>query len=101
MSLIKIDTEKAAKQLKAALEAALDAHINSVAQAKGYDSRVTAAMRAGYSNPWQQEGIAFGQWMDACYAKAYQILAEAEAGVRPFPTVEEFIAEMPEMVWPN
>lgn len=88
------------EQQRAALEAALDAHIDGVAKAKGYDSRITAALRAGYNNPWQAEGAAFGSWMDTCYAKANEIQAAVEAGERPVPTVEELIAEMPEMVWP-
>lgn len=99
--VIKIDPVKAAAQQRTALEAALDAYINAVAQAKGYDSRITAALRAGYPNPWQAEGIAFGVWMDVCYTKAYEIQAAVEAGERPMPTAEELVAEMPKMEWPN
>jgi hypothetical protein len=83
------------EQTRASLVTALDDHIDSVARAKGYDSRITAALRAGYLSPWQAEGTAFGQWMDACYYKAYGIEA---SGV--IPTKEELIAAMPVMVWP-
>ena len=92
--------EEAAQTLKQ-MEKALDAYIDSVAREKRYDNRITATMRAGYLNPWQQEGLAFGQWMDSCYVKAHEILAEVYAGTRAIPTAEELIAEMPEMVWPT
>lgn len=88
------------EEIQQALLAKLDEHIDSVAKFKGYDSRITCALRAGYVNPWQQEGIAFGTWMDACYAMAYQIQADVLAGTRPTPTAEQLIAEMPVMVWP-
>ena len=89
------------EQIRRALEAALDAYIDSVAQAKGYDSRITAALRAGYPNPWQAEGIAFGTWMDSCYSTALTIMTEVQAGTRPIPTKDELIAAMPTMVWPT
>lgn len=93
---LKVSPEKVQRDL----EAALDAYINSVARAKGYDSRITATLRAGYPNPWQAEGIAFGQWMDNCYMTAYSILAAVQSGHRGVPTEAELIAEMPPMVWP-
>ena len=88
------------EEIALAMERAIDAHIDSVAQAKGYDSRITATLRAGYSNPWQAEGIAFGQWMDSVYAYCQQVQVDALAGNRTIPTIEELIAELPEMVWP-
>lgn len=88
------------EQIQQDIEAALNAHIDSVARAKGYDSRITATLRAGYPNPWQAEGIAFGAWMDACYAKAFEIMTAVQAGTRAVPTEAELIAEMPQIVWP-
>ena len=90
-----------AEQTRQELEDALDAYIDSVAKAKGYDSRITAALRASYPNPWQAEGIAFGTWMDSCYSTALTIMAEVQAGTRPIPTKDELIAAMPTMVWPT
>lgn len=81
--------------------AALDAHIEATAHADRWESRITCVARAGYPNPWQAKGIAFGSWMDTCYALAYQILADVMAQTRPIPTIEEFIAEMPAMEWPE
>lgn len=82
------------------LESAVDGHVDSVARAKGYDNRLTATMRAGYENPWQAEGIAFGQWMDSCYQYCQQVQADILAELRPIPTSQELISELPEMVWP-
>lgn len=80
--------------------AALDRHIDDVAHDDQWDNRITCIARAGYPNPWQQRAIAFGTWMDTCYALAYQIMAEVQGGVRQLPSIAEFIAEMPVMEWP-
>lgn len=80
---------------------ALTGHLDAVAQARRYDNRITCSLRAGYPGPFQAEGAAFAAWMDTCNALGYQILAEVQAGARPLPTVDEFIALLPEMVWPD
>lgn len=87
-------------QQRRSLEAAVDKHIDGTAQAKGYDNRVTCALRAGYPNPWQTECLAFGQWMDSCYAKCFDVVAEVESGTRTIPTVKQLIEELPAMAWP-
>lgn len=78
-----------------------DAHLNAAARTRRYDSIHTAALRAAYPGPWQAEGLAFAQWMDACNVAGYTLLAEVEAGTRPAPaTVDAYIAELPELVLP-
>jgi hypothetical protein len=37
--------------------------------------------------------------MDTCYTTAYQVLGDAQNGLREIPTKEELIDELPEMVW--
>ena len=44
------------------------------------------------------ESEAYGVWRANCWQVGYQILAEVEAGTRPMPTIEEVLAEMPELV---
>ena len=95
------EPEPTTEEIALAMEVAIDAYIDSVAQAKGYDSRITAALRAGYENPWQAEGIVFGQWMDSVYAYCQQVQVDALAGNRTIPTAEELIAELPEIIWPE
>ena len=92
--------QQEALRIKAEIEAGIDAYIDSVAQAKGYDNRLTCMARAGFEGPFQAEGIAFGQWMDSCYLACFQIMDEVMAELRPVPTVDELIAELPPMVWP-
>jgi hypothetical protein len=80
---------------------ALEDHYDAVAQQKRYDNRYTCALRAGYAGPFQAEGIAFAVWMDNCNAMAYQILADVLNGVRPAPTIEQLISELPTISWPS
>jgi hypothetical protein len=89
------------EQIKYKLESALDRHIDSVAQAKGYDNRLTCLSYAAFDNPWQQEAIVFGVWRSNCYTTAHQIMSDVQAGTRDIPTEEQLISEMPAMVWPD
>ena len=87
-------------QLIALYEGDLDLHLDTVARAHRYSDRFTFALRAGYPGPFQSEGIAFAQWMDACNAQAYQLLQDVQAGTAALPTVEAFIAALPVLVLP-
>lgn len=80
---------------------AITEHLDSIAQTRNYDNRITCSVRAAYPGPYQAEGIAFGSWMDTCNAAGYQMLADYQAGLISQPTVEELIAGLPEMVWPT
>lgn len=72
------------------------------AQSRRYDNRITCALRAGYTGPFQAEGQAFATWMDECNALGYQMLAEVQAGIRPMPaSVTSALALLPPMVWPT
>lgn len=93
-------TPKTNDEIIAELTASLEAHYDTTAQERRYDNRITCALRAGYAGPFQAEGQAFAVWMDTCNALAYQIMAECMAGTRPIPTVDELLAEMPELVLP-
>lgn len=77
-----------------------DAHLNAAAQARRYDNIHTAALRAGYAGPFHAEGVAYAEWMDACNAAGYQVLAEIEAGTREPLTVDDYIALLPPLVLP-
>jgi hypothetical protein len=83
-------------------EAALDAHLDATAQTRQWTDRITCALRAGYPNPWQEEGKAFGTWMDSCNAMAYLYMQQVQDGIIPLPsTTQELIDALPPMVWPN
>ena len=81
-------------------DAALTAHLNAEAQTHRYEDRISCSVRAGYVGPFQAEGIAFAQWMDACNAMGYSMLAEFQQGLIPQPTISEMLAALPAMVWP-
>lgn len=95
------DTALKTTQTIARYTEALTALLDSEAQSKRYDNRITCSLRAGYAGPFQAEGTAFAIWMDTCNALGYTIMQEVIDQIRPMPTIEEFLAEMPEMVWPT
>ena len=84
----------------AEVEAALDAHLDSVAQQCRFADRTRLALRAGYPNQWQEFGTAFGTWMDTCNALAAQGMQDFLDGKIPLQTPEQVIAQLPEFVSP-
>ena len=88
------------EQLLKAIEAAIEKHMDEVAQAKRYDNRDSCRLYAGYPNPFQAEAIAFGQWVAQCWVDSNQAQADIANGLRTIPTPEEAVAELPTMGWP-
>ncbi|WP_320202806.1 hypothetical protein [Agrobacterium rosae] len=81
-------------------KAAFDDRLDIVAQSKGYDNRLTIASYSGSTNPvWAGEAAAFIEWRDAALSSMFYQLAAVEAGGQA-PTLEEFVAALPEIVWP-
>jgi hypothetical protein len=78
----------------------LETHYDSKAKERRYDNRFTCALRAGYVSAFQPEGVAFAQWMDACNAYAYGVMAEVVAQTRPMPTITQLLSELPVLTWP-
>jgi hypothetical protein len=90
------------EEIQKKLTKALDLHIDSVAQAKGYDNRITACIRAAApKSKWYAEGVAFVEWMDNCYETAENVLSDVKGAKRGIPTWDEFKAELPVMNWPK
>ena len=79
----------------AAYTKAVQDYLDSHAQSRGWDSVYTAALRASYAGPWQAEGVKYAQWMDACWLKCHQILADVVAGTRVAPSIEQVFLELP------
>lgn len=87
------------EQLQAAYTAAIGAHVEATARARGYTSAVSCATYAASTIPaWQAEGAAFVAWRDAVWTAALAMLAAVQAG-GGIP--ESPIAGLPEMVWPE
>jgi hypothetical protein len=76
---------------------AVQALLDSTAQAHHYDDIVSACSYAGAPNPFQAEGAQFVAWRGNCWAHCYAVLAAVGAGSRAQPSVAELIAEMPSL----
>jgi len=74
--------------------------MDSVAKKGGWDNRVMCAIRASISGPWQEHGVAFLQWMDACWVKVFEMEAKAKEDNTTL-TFEQVQKELPPMVWPK
>lgn len=82
--------------------AAIQAHVDATAKAKGYADGVALA---GYSTStiptWASEAATFIAWRDQVWLHAYTELAKVQAGQRTAPTVEVFLTELPAKQWPS
>jgi hypothetical protein len=86
------------EQMQAAYTAAIEAHVEATARARGYTSAVSCATYAASTIPaWQAEGAAFVAWRDDVWTAALAMLAAVQAG-GAIP--ESPIAGLPEMEWP-
>lgn len=100
MSIIKIDPVKAAPDALA-YTTAFNAHLDQVAQAKGYDNRVTITTYVASANPqWMAEASAFIAWRDAALSYLFNQLTEFENGSDQ-PSISEFIDSLPLVAWPD
>jgi len=82
--------------------AAIDAHIERVAQEKAYSGAVGLASYVGSTVPqWQAEAQVFVAWRDAVWSYAYAQFALVQSGQRTAPTIDELIAELPVIAWPS
>jgi hypothetical protein len=81
---------------------AVQAHVDATAQARGYDSGVSAASYAGDPNPaWAAEAAAFIAWRSAVWVVVFDMLADVQAGqMAPPSSPDALIATLPAMVWP-
>lgn len=80
---------------------AIQDHLDAAAKLRDYDNIQTASLRAALPNsPFHAEGVAYGEWMDACWAKGIEVMNAAIAGTIPIPTVQELLIELPDLVLP-
>lgn len=87
--------EQQMQQLVAQFTEAIQVHLDSEAQAKGYDNIVSACSYAGAPNPFQTESIQFITWRGNVWAYCYAELAKVQSGQRPVPKLQDFINELP------
>jgi len=83
-------------------ENTIQALVDTTATEKMFRDGVTLASYVASTNPqWAAEAQAFVAWRDAVWAYAYAELAKVQAGERAQPTPEDFLTELPAIVWPN
>ncbi len=89
--------QRAPEQVIAGFTAAIQAHIDAVAQAWGYDNIYTAATYAEEPSVkvFQDECKALRAWRSRVWAAARQALADVQGGKTPQPTVADLIASLP------
>ncbi len=79
---------------------ALQDHIDAMAREKQYDNGFTLATYVNSSNDkWAKEAADFIAWRDSCWEYAYNIQIQVENGEIQPPSVEDFIANMPALIW--
>lgn len=82
--------------------AAVQEHLDTFARTRNYDSILSAATYATSTVPkFAAEGQYAVEARDATWAKCYEVLAAVEAGSRPMQTLDELLAELPVLTWPN
>lgn len=103
-----ITAEQKAAEAQAALQeqfrAAIQAHVDATAMSKLYNDSVTLASYDTLSQPnaaWKAEAAAFVIWRTAVWEYVNGQLLLFGAGEREIPTIEDFIAELPVIVWPQ
>lgn len=85
-----------AEQIIARLEAALDRHLDAVANSYRYESIRTMVTYATSEHPtFGAEGRAAVKFRDAVYAHGIQVIADVQAESREIPTEADLIAELP------
>lgn len=80
---------------------AIQFHVDSTAKSRGYSDGVALASYVSSTvDQWTAEAVAFVAWRDAVWTYSHAELAKVLAGERAQPTVAEFLAELPGIVWP-
>lgn len=89
-------------ELIARVTVAIQSRLDEFAQERGYDNMLSACTYATSGVPkFAAEGQYCVQARDATWSVAYGILADVQAGTRSMPSVNEVMAEMPALEWPQ
>ena len=85
-----------------AFTAAIQAHLDAFARTRNYDGIMSAATYATSTvEKFRAEGQYAVEARDLTWAKGYEIMDDVLSETRPMPTLEEVIAELPELKWPE
>lgn len=90
------------EEQQAAFTSAIQLHLDAFAQSRGYDNIFTATTYATSKDPqFASEGQYAVEARDITWRKAYDILGAVLSGQRPMPTLDEVMAELPVLSWPE
>ncbi|MFK3847948.1 hypothetical protein ACI2J5_00410 [Agrobacterium pusense] len=83
-------------------ENAIQNLVDNTARERQFRDGVTLASYIGSTKPkWAAEAQSFVAWRDNVWFYAYGELAKVQSGTRQQPTVEQFLAEIAPIAWPN
>lgn len=103
-------TEAEISVISSALESAMTAAVQirlykTIDSACSYASDTSAVAESdptfALCEKFRLEGIACRNWRSQIYATSYLMLAQVKVKEIPMPTVEEAVAMMPELQWPD
>lgn len=81
---------------------AIQAHLDNFARTRNYDGILSAATYATSTVPkFRAEGQCAVEARDTTWAKGYEIMGAVMAGQRAMPTLEDVVAELPALEWPE
>jgi hypothetical protein len=81
---------------------AVQAMMDAKAQERRYDNILSACTYATSTQPkFQAEGQACVAWRDAVWSKCYELMADVDTGAIAQPTIDELLAMLPAMEWPE
>lgn len=89
-------------QLKATSKGLIQNLLDTTAQTKTYNDALHCVSYGLSTNvTWKAEAEAFIAWRDDVYEAALAILDGVENNNDPVPTEQEFLAELPVIIWPS
>ena len=89
-------------EMIASVQQAVQERLDAFARTRAYDGILSAATYAASAVPkFAAEGQYAVQARDATWAACYQIMADVQAGTRAMPSVEDVLAELPALEWPQ
>ena len=88
--------------VQARFTAAIQERLDQWAQTRNYDGIMSACTYAGSTvDTFRHEGQCAVALRDATWAAGYAIMDSVLSGQRPMPSVEEVVAELPPLLWPD
>lgn len=81
--------------------AAVQTVLDTKAKERNYDNINSAISYLNDENTqFAAEADACKTWRSRVWTKGYEILGAVQLGQIPAPTVEELLAQLPELIWP-